>query len=69
MSVFRTRLDCFGQVTLSAFSVVEAFDVVEHIRSRLVSGAVVTSFDALSFERSKSLVQHKFQMGSSFAPA
>ena len=48
-----------ANVSMSALTVVETFDVVEHIRSRVVSGTVVTSFDALSFERSKKAFDHR----------
>ena len=46
-------------VSVSAFSVIEAFDVVEHIGSGLVSCAVVIPFDSLSFKCSEEAFDHR----------
>ena len=51
-----------SDIPMPAFAVVEAFDVVEHIRSSFVSGAVVTTFDALSFKRRKKAFDHRIDI-------
>ncbi len=46
-------------ISVSAFSVVEALDVIEHIGSGFVSCAVLLPFDALSFKCSEEAFDHR----------
>lgn len=48
--LFESRRADVTEIAMAAFSIVKAFDVIEHIGPGFVSSSVTHAIDALSFE-------------------